>query len=45
MRDLAACQVFFTPQFGCENCGEAMHPEYYKGIRGHEYKFTDVRQT
>ncbi|PRX71207.1 hypothetical protein B0G52_1092 [Cohnella sp. SGD-V74] len=22
-----------------------MYPEYYKGVRGHEYKVTDILQT
>jgi len=33
------------PQFTCESCDGAMYPEYYKGVRGYEYKITDVRQT
>ncbi len=31
------------PQFGCEECGGEMYPEYYKGIHGYEYKISDVR--
>ena len=27
------------PQFSCEYCGDPMYPEYYKGLRGNEYKF------
>lgn len=33
------------PQFSCEACGGGMYPEYYKGVRGHEYNINDVRQT
>lgn len=33
------------PQFSCEECGEAMYPEYYKGIHGYEYRIEDVRNT
>lgn len=29
------------PQFTCESCGEAMYPEYYKGIHGYEYRVSD----
>jgi hypothetical protein len=31
-----------APQFSCEACGGAMHPEYYKGVHGYEYRITDV---
>jgi hypothetical protein len=31
------------PQFSCEKCGGVMHPEYYKGIYGHEYKIIDIK--
>lgn len=30
------------PQFRCEECGEGMYPEYYKGIHGYEYRISDV---
>jgi hypothetical protein len=33
------------PQFTCESCGGGMYPEYYKGVRGHEYQISDIRQT
>lgn len=33
------------PQFTCESCEGGMYPEYYKGVRGYEYKITDVRAT
>jgi hypothetical protein len=31
-----------APQFSCESCGGAMHPEYYRGVHGYEYRITDV---
>jgi hypothetical protein len=30
------------PQFTCEHSGGVMHPVYYKGISGIEYKIEDV---
>jgi hypothetical protein len=32
------------PKFACEACGGEMYPEYYKGLKGIEYKISDVRQ-
>lgn len=31
------------PKFSCEECGGEMYPEYYKGLKGREYRITDVR--
>jgi hypothetical protein len=32
------------PKFACEACGGEMYPEYYKGLKGIEYKISDKRQ-
>ncbi len=35
----------YPPQFSCESCGGVMHPHYYKGVYGFEYRISDVLNT
>ncbi|MBP2664053.1 MAG: hypothetical protein H6Q71_2001, partial [Firmicutes bacterium] len=42
VRDFDKRDLSYPPQFSCESCGGVMHPRYYKGVHGFEYRILDV---